>query len=139
VSDIVLAKAEIVERSLARVATVYAAHSATLEQNFDAQDVIVLNLQRACEAAIDLAMHIVRQRGLGLPKDSRDGFTLLERAGLVAPPLAERLRRMVSFRNIAVHDYRALDWAIVRAIVERGSEDLREFARQTVMRIGGPT
>ena len=45
------------------------------------QDSILLNLQRCCEAAIDLAMHWVRVRRLGLPQESREAFTLLHDAG----------------------------------------------------------
>lgn len=79
-NDIVLNKAEIIERALARVHDTYTRHQQVLEQSFDARDVIVLNLQRACEAAIDLAMHIVRMRSLGLPKDSKAAFSLLAQA-----------------------------------------------------------
>ena len=42
------------------------------------QDSIILNIQRACEASIDLAMHIVSDLKLGLPKTSREAFKLLE-------------------------------------------------------------
>ena len=135
-TDVVLHKAEIIERALARVRATYAAHRTTLEQDIDAQDVIVLNLQRAGEASIDLAMHVVRLKEAGLPKDSRDGFTLLAKNRIITPVLAERLKRRVSFRNIAVHDYRALDWAIVRAIVEKDVLDAAEFSRQMVKEFG---
>ena len=131
-NDIVLNKAEIIERALGRANDVYRIHLSDLERNPDAQDVIVLNLQRACEAAIDLAMHVVRLKGLGLPRESRDAFSLLERADVIDPNVADRLRKMVAFRNIAVHDYRALDWAIVRAIVEKDSKDIAVFSRQIV-------
>lgn len=131
-NDIVLNKAEIIERALGRANDVYRIHLSDLERNPDAQDVIVLNLQRACEAAIDLAMHVVRLKGLGLPRESRDAFSLLERADVIDPNVADRLRKMVAFRNIAVHDYRALDWAIIRAIVEKDSKDIAVFSRQIV-------
>ena len=131
-NDIVLGKAEIIERALRRATDTYLAHRLTLEQDLDAQDVTVLNLQRVCEAAIDLAMHVVRLKGLGLPKDSRDGFTLLEQARVIDAHLAERLRKMVAFRNIAVHDYRTLDWAIIRAILEKDARDVASFSRQMV-------
>lgn len=36
---------------------------------------------------------------------------------------------MVGFRNIAVHDYRRLDLAIVRAIVRTHLDDFAAFAR----------
>ncbi len=135
-NDIVLNKAEIIERALARVHAVYVRHQQDLEQAFDAQDVIVLNLQRACEAAIDLAMHIIRIRGLGLPKDSKSAFDLLESAQEISTLLADHLKKMIGFRNIAVHDYRALDWAIVRSIVETHCDDLAVFASEMVKKHG---
>jgi uncharacterized protein YutE (UPF0331/DUF86 family) len=135
-NDIVLNKAEIIERALARVHDTYARHRQDLGQSFDAQDVIVLNLQRACEAAIDLAMHIVRLQGLGLPKDSKSAFDLLERAQEISSPLADHLRKMIGFRNIAVHDYREIDWAIVRNIIEAHCDDLAMFANEMVKKYG---
>lgn len=41
-------------------------------------DMIILNLQRACEAVLDLAMYIVSTRKLGLPQNKRQAFVLLE-------------------------------------------------------------
>jgi uncharacterized protein YutE (UPF0331/DUF86 family) len=131
-NDIVLNKAEIIERTLSRVKQTYARHAQDLAQAVDAQDVIVLNLQRACEAAIDLAMHIVRIKGLGLPKDSKSAFDLLSQAKEISPVLAGKLKKMVGFRNIAVHDYRELDWAILVSIVQSECDDLATFAAEMV-------
>ena len=39
------------------------------------------------------------------------------------------MQAMVGFRNIAVHDYQAINIEIVRAIVEHHLEDLAAFAR----------
>ena len=47
-------------------------------ENHTKQDSIVLNLQRACEASIALAMHIVAEKKLGIPQKSQEAFTLLE-------------------------------------------------------------
>ncbi len=135
-NDIVINKAEIIERALSRVQDTYARHRHDLEQSFDAQDVILLNLQRACEAAIDLAMHIVRVRGLGLPKDSKNAFDLLHQAGEITAELADALKKMTGFRNIAVHDYRALDWDIVRSVIEKGMLDLKIFSESMVKKHG---
>ncbi|TAJ76983.1 MAG: DUF86 domain-containing protein [Gallionellaceae bacterium] len=135
-NDIVLNKAEIIERALSRVKQTYARHAHDLDQAIDAQDVIVLNLQRACEAAIDLAMHIVRIKGLGLPKDSKSAFDLLSQAGEISTELAGKLKKMVGFRNIAVHDYRELDWEILVSIVQSECDDLAGFASQMVKKHG---
>lgn len=60
-----------------RVREVYGDNPENL-MDFTMQDSIILNIQRACEASIDLAMHIVSDLKLGLPKTSREAFKLLE-------------------------------------------------------------
>lgn len=127
--DVLLNKAAIIERCLMRVREEYTGHEKELETNLTRQDAIVLNLQRACDAAIDLAMHMVRVHRLGLPQESREAFTLLEQARLLAPDLAKRMRNMVGFRNIAVHQYQQLSLPILRAILEKRLNDFDEFAR----------
>ncbi len=43
---------------------------------------IALNVQRACELCIDIANHLIKTKKLGLPQDSKDSFSLLQRAAL---------------------------------------------------------
>jgi uncharacterized protein YutE (UPF0331/DUF86 family) len=57
----------------------------------------------------------------------RQVFALLAEAALVDRDLCARLERMVGFRNIAIHDYRALDLAIVDAVVRRHLGEFTEF------------
>jgi len=135
--DVVLNKAAIVERCLARVREVHAGDDANLLEDPTRQDSILLNLQRACEASIDLAMHLVRKRRLGLPQESREAFDLLEQAGLLAPELARAMRAMVGFRNVAVHSYRELDLAIVRSIVHERLDDFEAFTGHVLRDLAG--
>jgi uncharacterized protein YutE (UPF0331/DUF86 family) len=110
------------------VREVYADDPEHLTEDRTRQDSIVLNLQRACEACTDLAMHRVRRRGLGVPQDSRGAFDLPMDAGRLDAALADALEAMVGCPNVAVRDYMQLDLAIVRAIVERHTSDLLDFA-----------
>jgi len=87
----------------------------------------VLNVQRACEAAVDIAFRLVRLRGLGAPASSREALDLLTGAGLISADQAAALKRMVGFRNVAVHRYTDLDWNIVESVIERGLDDLANF------------
>lgn len=128
VDDVVVNKAAIIERCVARVHEEYAGDPRNLRENVTRQDSIVLNLQRACEASIDLAMHLVRVRRLGVPQETREAFDFLAGAGLLETELAGRLKRMVGFRNVAVHDYRKLNLDIVQA-VERHVGDFLAFTR----------
>lgn len=127
--DVVVNKAAIIERCIARVRQEYAADDRNLTDDQRRQDSIILNLQRACEAAIDLAMHVVRVRRLGVPQETRDGFAFLREAGILEAELADRMMAMVGFRNVAVHDYRRLDLAIVRSIVTERLGDFLDLTR----------
>lgn len=129
VDDVVVNKAATIERRVARVRQEYDGDERNLVDDQRRQDSIILNLQRACEAAIDLAMHLVRVRRLGIPQESRDAFGFLRDAGLLHPELAARMLAMVGFRDVAVHDYRSLDLAIVRSIVTDHLDDFLDFSR----------
>lgn len=133
VDDILLNKVAIIERCLARLENEYRGHEDELETNLTRQDSIILNLQRCCEAAIDLAMHMVRARGLGLPQESREAFTLLRDADLIDEDITSRMQAMVGFRNIAVHSYQKLSLDIVRSILNENLGDFCQFC-STVLR-----
>jgi uncharacterized protein YutE (UPF0331/DUF86 family) len=125
--DVALNKLAVIERCRQRIADEYQNNPTRLE-NFTIQDSVVLNLQRACEASIDLAMHMVAQRRLGMPQDARSAFDLLQREGIITEDLARRLKAMVGFRNIAVHDYQRLQIPILRRILDERLDDFNEFA-----------
>lgn len=127
-NDVVLNKTATIEHSLKRIHEVYEGNPANLT-DFTKQDSIILNIQRACEASIDLAMHIVSNRKLGVPKASRDAFKLLLDAGLIENSLAKTMMNMVGFRNTAVHDYQTLDLEILEAIIEKHIDDFKDFTK----------
>jgi uncharacterized protein YutE (UPF0331/DUF86 family) len=127
--DVLLNKAAAIERAVRRVREEHAGEHANLLANQTRQDAIILNLQRACESSIDAAMHLVRVHRLGVPQETREAFTLLERAALIDAHLAERLRKMVGFRNVAIHDYQALNLEIVRRIVVDHLDDFLAFTK----------
>ncbi len=130
--EVLLNKAEVIERCMDRVREEYVGREDELEKNFTRQDAIVLNVQRACEAAIDAAMHIVRTHRLGVPQQSRDAFALLESAGLLDTELSRRLQAMVGFRNVAVHNYQALSIPVLRSILEHRLDDFRKFSSRII-------
>lgn len=102
------------------------------ERDYDRQDVIALNLQRACEQALDMANHVVAARKLGWPRTSAESFDLLERAGLVSAAMAGQMKAMVGLRNVVVHQYQDLDLDLVTSVVREHLGDLSDFARTMV-------
>jgi len=130
--DVILNKAASIERCLRRIQEEYAGDKQNLVANQTKQDAIILNLQRACETAIDLAMYVVSQRKLGVPQDSRDAFTLLQTAGILPAELAIRMQRMVGFRNVAIHEYTRLNLEVVHSIITKQLDDFRTFSSTIV-------
>lgn len=127
--DVLINKAAAIERAVRRVREEYAGDDANLTANQTRQDSIILNLQRACESSIDAAMHLVRVHRLGVPQETREAFELLQQAQIIDAELADRLKKMVGFRNIAVHAYQRLNLDIVRQIVAKHLDDFLEFTR----------
>ena len=132
--DVILNKAGVIERCIARVREEHDGNDENLMNNFTRQDSIILNLQRACEATIDLAMHIVKTNSLGVPQESRDAFSLLSDADLLGDDSAEKLMKMVGFRNIAVHDYKKMNLDIVGSIVHNDLDIFLDFSKWAIQR-----
>ena len=91
-------------------------------------DAALLNVVRACETAIDLANHIIRVHKLGIPVSSADTFELLKAERIIHSRLAERMKRMVGFRNTVVHQYTKVDLSIVAAVIVTELDELLAFA-----------
>jgi uncharacterized protein YutE (UPF0331/DUF86 family) len=131
-NDVILNKISIIERCVKRVREEYD-HNPENLKNFTVQDSIILNLQRACEASIDLAMHIVAEMKLGLPQSSQDAFTLLETADILPSSLVQKMKAMVGFRNIAVLDYQEMNLVILQKIVEDHLIDFMEYTKTILL------
>jgi uncharacterized protein YutE (UPF0331/DUF86 family) len=137
VDDVVLNKAAIIERCVARAREEYAANIEGFASDHTRQDAAILNIQRACEAALDMGQHLIRRDQLGVPQSARDVFGLLAREGHIEQALAERLQRMVGFRNIAVHAYQELQLPIVVAVITGHLVDFTDFSQAVLLREGG--
>ena len=136
VDDVLVNKAATIERCVARAREEYAADPATFATNFTRQDAAVLNVQRACEAALNMGHRLIRRERLGVPQGARDVFDLLAQPGWIDAALAESHKRMVAFRNIAVHDYRSLLLTIVVSIITQHLDDFLQFSQTLLQRDG---
>lgn len=126
--DVLINKAATIERCVRRAREEYATDPASFATNFTRQDAAILNIQRACEAALDMGQHLIRRERLGVPQSARDVFTLLAQAGWIPPALADGLKRMVGFRNIAVHDYETLQLPITIRIIETHLDEFLDYS-----------
>jgi uncharacterized protein YutE (UPF0331/DUF86 family) len=111
---------------VARAREEYAA-SPDFATDFTRQDAAVLNIQRACEACLDMGQHLIRRDRLGLPQSARDVFALLAQAGWIDTALQDTMQRMVGFRNLAVHDDQKLLFPILLSVVTVHLNDFLRF------------
>ena len=134
--DVLINKSATIERCVARAREEYDRDPATFATDFTRQDAAILNVQRACEAALDMAQHIARREQLGVPQGARDVFELLARSGWIDQALADALKRMVGFRNIAVHDYQSLQLAITVNVITLHLPEFLRFTELVLKRDG---
>lgn len=128
---VIVNKYEIVERCINRINEEYDNDVNSLN-DYRREDCILLNLQRACQATIDIAAYIVSVRKLGVPQTKADLFQILYDNNLIDKNMLETMKNMVAFRNIAVHDYKNVDENILINVIQNHLEDLKEFARKMI-------
>jgi uncharacterized protein YutE (UPF0331/DUF86 family) len=126
--SVVDAKLESLRRCVSRVAEKFPPTAAELARNVDAQDIIAVNLSRAVQLCIDLALHKISSTGETAPSTMSGAFDTLSRLGTIDEALAKRMKSAVGFRNLAVHQYEVMNWEIVHAICTKHLDDFRAFA-----------
>lgn len=125
-------KLESLRRSLRRVEEKCPKDADALEKDVDAQDIIALNLTRAVQICVDIGAHLISETELPPPDTMGQIFDVLTKAGMITSDLAVRMKKAVGFRNIAVHNYDAINWAIVYSIARSCLSDFGEFAKAVV-------
>ena len=95
--NVLLNKAAIIERALKRMKQEY--HFDPELKNYTHIDAMMLNIERACQAAIDAAQHIVSCDRLGMPQNSAEAFILLEQAGIIETEIARNCHSALSITD----------------------------------------
>ncbi len=125
---VLINKYESIERCINRINEEYEENQKNLE-DYRKMDAIVLNLQRACEMATDVAMYIVSTRKLGIPQTKKEAFEKLYENKLISDDMCRKMKGMIGFRNIAIHEYKEIDEEILKDVIENHLVDIKEFVR----------
>ena len=125
--DAIINKISSLQRCVQRARSIYKNKQENFLKDFDAQDAAILNIMRACELSIDLANYLIKQNKIGIPTSSAESFDLLAQNKIISFELAEKLKKMVGFRNISVHEYQKINYQIVIAVIENELDDLIKF------------
>lgn len=125
--NLIAEKSDTVIRCLERVRRKKPQTKDLLLADIDAQDIIILNLERAIQACVDVASHIIAYTPLPIAPTMADAFIQLHHAGIIPLANSERMRKAVGLRNLLVHEYKSINWDIVWSVLERHLNDPVEF------------
>lgn len=127
---VIAKKIDSILRCLNRVQQRLPQTEADFLRDYDAQDVVVLNLTRAIQMSVDIATHLLAETNQAMPTTMAEAFTYLERSQIIKPETADSMRRSIGFRNIAVHNYDDIDLAITYAIAQRHLDDFLNYLKE---------
>ncbi len=93
-------------------------------------------LQLAAECCIDLAHHLIADRGWRSPRTYRETFEILRDQGVLDAELAVAMQGWAGLRNVLAHLYMDVDHVRICDVLERELDQLDRFAA-AVARAGG--
>jgi uncharacterized protein YutE (UPF0331/DUF86 family) len=91
------------------------------------QRIIERTLQMMIETCVDIAGHIISDKGYRVPNSYSDTFKVLYDENIVSGRLFNALEKMAKFRNIVVHHYDKVDAEIVVGILKKDLKDFKHY------------
>ncbi|WP_173917360.1 DUF86 domain-containing protein [Halobacillus sp. Marseille-Q1614] len=127
--ELIISKINSMERSIHRVYEVYDQEPNHL-LDVTKQDSMVLNIQRACKAAADLAIHLIAEYHFGLPQTYEESFDLLFKKGVIDQLMKDNVKSLEKFRHLATEDARKINLNDLKRTIESDLEELSSFGKQ---------
>ena len=134
-NDVILRKMDSLRRCLKRLEEKIPDNWDNIEIDYDLQDILTINLERAVQLSVDIGLQVFVQLSVKSPDTMAGVFTRLEKEKILTPELAENLRKSVGFRNIAVHEYEDINWDIVNSICTGHLSDFYQLIK-TILDFG---
>jgi uncharacterized protein YutE (UPF0331/DUF86 family) len=125
--DLILRKLADLDQYLAQVSEYRGITVDEYRRDWKVQRIVERTLQMAIEVCVDVATHVIADRGLRVPATYAEAFDVLGEGGLLDPGLRAEMVRMAGFRNVLVHEYRRVDPEIVVGILRTRLDDLARF------------
>ena len=100
-----------------------------LRTDRDKRNMVLHALLISIQSAIDIANHIIAEKGFRKPSTYRESFEILYEEGLIPKDLSENLSDLAGFRNVLVHIYWRLDIDAVYGVLQNDFAALKEFER----------
>lgn len=105
---------------------------AEYKKNWKTQRIVERTLQIMIELCIDIANHLVSDKGMRLPSGYADTFKVLMEEKIIGKDLFKTMEKMAKFRNIIVHQYEKIDPAIVVSILHKNLGDFERYKKAII-------
>ncbi len=100
------------------------------EKDFKTKAACERYFEKIAEATLDLAVLVIKERGLPIPEQDYEAFDTLEKEKLIDNVLAKKLRDIKGMRNIIAHQYGDVDDKIMyNSISKELDKDVNMFLR----------
>lgn len=99
------------------------------------QRIIERTLQMMIETCVDIAGHIISDRGYRIPKSYSDTFRVLHEEKVLNKSLFKTMEKIAKFRNIIVHHYDKIDAEIMIGILKKDLPDLLDYKNAIIKTI----
>lgn len=93
------------------------------------QDIVERECERAIHSCIDIGARIISIKSFSPAATYGDIFDILTREKVIPASLAEKMKDLVRFRNILVHEYFRIDPEKVLEKLRDGVATLAEYAK----------
>jgi uncharacterized protein YutE (UPF0331/DUF86 family) len=121
-----------VDSYLAQIGEYSKISRAAYERDWKTQRIVERTLQILIEMCIDIANHIISDRGFRLPTAYADTFQVLMENRVIDKRLFGKMERMAKFRNVVVHQYERIDPTIVVSILHKNLPDFKRFKKAII-------
>jgi len=95
--------------------------------DWKSQRIVERTLQMMVEICLDVANHIISDKGYRRPVGYADHFTVLRENRILSARLAAHMEKMAKFRNLIVHNYDKIDAEIIVSILKKNLPDFEAF------------
>lgn len=97
-------------------------------QNIELQHIVERAFHQAIHACIDIGARIISLKNLSPPKSYHEIFDILSGENIIPKEIGIRMRKLVSFQNILVHEYHKIKYdEEVHSHLQESLDIIREF------------
>jgi uncharacterized protein YutE (UPF0331/DUF86 family) len=130
--EMIRTRCQEIEDSLGRLERIKAVAREDFLKDRGLQDIACYRLLVAIEAALGLCYHVAARQLKKVPEEYAECFAILAEAGMIPKELSENFQRMARIRNLLVHMYWKVDYAVLLELIQHQLKDLRRFSSAIV-------